>query len=115
MKPAAIPITIRKDDEVHNFPSIYQCAKFLKCQTGQLLFRNSLYGWKIELHGERHSLSEITQKIYELDQEGHIVNTYKSTRQACLLTGYGKDRIYNYINKDKMTEFATYLKTEDKL
>lgn len=70
-----------------------------------------MYGWKIELHGKRHSLSEITQKIYEFDQEGNIVNAYKSTRQACLLTGYGKDRIY----KDKMTKFDTYLKTEDKL
>lgn len=105
MKRQPIPIKIEKDNENHKFESLSACARFLKCQPGQLTMSHSYKGWNITLLGLRTKMSELKRKVYQFHMTGEFIQEFESVHSCSRYFGIPAKHLVNKIKSGKYKEF----------
>ncbi len=102
-----IPITIEKEDQVHNFDSIGKCAKFLECQPGQLLqtYNGKYKGWKVTLHGERSKQKDLKKKTYLFERTGEFIQEFDSVNSMARFLGITAKDTCRSLNNGKYKDY----------
>lgn len=105
MKRQPIPITIQKDEAFHKFESLSECARFLKCQPGQLTMLPSYKGWKINLLGPRTKMSDLKCKVYQFYNTGEFFQEFESVHACARYFGIPANNMVDKIKSGKYQDF----------
>lgn len=106
MKRKPIPVSIEKDGKRIDFKSLCQCAKYLFCQPGQLTMRPSYKGWKITLHGDRHTRRELQCKVYLFHKTGEYIREFESVAACARYFGFSHPKsMIEHLKKGKYQEY----------
>jgi hypothetical protein len=111
MKRIPIPVTLEKDGEKHEFPSLKKAGEFLGITTAEVSqARHTCRGWKIEFLGERPKAKTLNCKVFMFDMDGKFLQEFKSihecARHLCrrphdiwaTLNNYGRGQGKNIFN-----------------
>jgi hypothetical protein len=87
-----IPVTIEKNGEKQEFASMSEAGRFFGCQPASMALQKTYKGWKITLHGERHSRESLQCAVFMFKLNGEYIMSFKSVH-AC--ARYFQTDVYN--------------------
>lgn len=105
MKRKPIPIQIQKDGEIHNFESMTSCARFLSCQTGQLVMNPTYKGWKITILGPRTKMNNLKRKVFMFHKSGEFIQEFESVHACSRFLGVVAKNLIQYIQRGKYKNY----------
>lgn len=83
MKRIPIPVTLEKDGEKHEFPSLKKAGEFLGITTAEVSqARHTCRGWKIEFLGNRPKAKTLNCKVFMFDLDGKFLQEFKSIHEC---------------------------------